>query len=563
MPARRTRFLFFVFLFLFYWSVSGQAATPRSERLAYLGKVWGYLKYHHPRVAKGNLNWDSVLISAVPRVKAAQNKQEFNLVLKTVLNAAGTPSPIQAFQDKPGHLKINQDLSWLQNKDLFTKNILARLLAVRQGFAPQPNFYVSNGYQEESLGQPVFWRETAHEEIKSPSEAYRLLALFRFWNAVEYFYPHKYTLTQDWDEILLRFIPRFEAATDPLAYHLLSAELTATLHDAQAGAFSPLLREHFGQYSLPFRVSYLAGETVVTKILSDSLATAANIKLGDVWLTLNDLRLEDLRQKYTPYVGNPNPDARQHAINQKLIMGSAGKVNLGLKRGSEKFKTQVGRHRVDKLHAQYRRQTPAGSPWRLLPEKEMILGYLDAGNLTAAQIAPAFATLKNTEGLIVDLRSFLFTPLITDLVAYLYDQDTEPVQLTEADAQYPGTLNSYAPAPIRPSDGSPKYLGKMVILVNEQTFGLAELTALALRKTPGAVIMGSQTAGAYGNVSSVMLPGGIMATFTGQGASYPDGTSLQRAGVKIDVPVKPTTSSLQKGRDEVLENAVRYLKKSL
>jgi C-terminal processing protease CtpA/Prc len=156
----------------------------------------------------------------------------------------------------------------------------------------------------------------------------------------------------------------------------------------------------------------------------------------------------------------------------------------------------------------------------------------------------------------------LFTPLVNDLAGRLYNQPVELVQLMEADAQYPGTLTYYHSPPALKSVASPFYTGKIVILVNEQTFGLAELTALALRKTPGAVVMGSQTAGAYGNVSSVALPGGIMATFTGQGALYPDGTSLQRTGVKIDVEVKPTLSSLQKGRDELLDHAIRFFKKS-
>jgi hypothetical protein len=37
---------------------------------------------------------------------------------------------------------------------------------------------------------------------------------------------------------------------------------------------------------------------------------------------------------------------------------------------------------------------------------------------------------------------------------------------------------------------------------------------------------------------------------------YPDGRQTQRAGVAIDVVVRPTIAGLRAGRDEVLEGAI-------
>ena len=42
-----------------------------------------------------------------------------------------------------------------------------------------------------------------------PSEEYRLLALFRFWNVINYFYPYKDLLDTSWSTVLTDFIPRF------------------------------------------------------------------------------------------------------------------------------------------------------------------------------------------------------------------------------------------------------------------------------------------------------------------------------------------------------------------
>ena len=48
--------------------------------------------------------------------------------------------------------------------------------------------------------------------------------------------------------------------------------------------------------------------------------------------------------------------------------------------------------------------------------------------------------------------------------------------------------------------GTTHYSGKVVILVDETSLSQAEYTAMALRSAPGAVVVGSTTAGADGNV---------------------------------------------------------------
>jgi hypothetical protein len=52
---------------------------------------------------------------------------------------------------------------------------------------------------------------------------------------------------------------------------------------------------------------------------------------------------------------------------------------------------------------------------------------------------------------------------------------------------------------------------------------------MAFRTAPAAVVMGSTTAGADGNVTNFFyLPGGIFTRFSGIGILYPDGKETQR-----------------------------------
>src|SRR5580658_9077537 len=39
--------------------------------LTTLGKVWGFLKYHHPAVTAGDRDWDRDLFQIMPRILAA------------------------------------------------------------------------------------------------------------------------------------------------------------------------------------------------------------------------------------------------------------------------------------------------------------------------------------------------------------------------------------------------------------------------------------------------------------------------------------------------------------
>jgi C-terminal processing protease CtpA/Prc len=105
----------------------------------------------------------------------------------------------------------------------------------------------------------------------------------------------------------------------------------------------------------------------------------------------------------------------------------------------------------------------------------------------------------------------------------------------------------------------PHYAGKVVILVDEITQSSAEYHAMAFRAAPGAIVIGSTTAGADGNVSTVSLPGGLSSYISGIGVFYPDNRPTQRVGIIPDLVVTPTIAGIQAGRDELLEAAIRQI----
>jgi hypothetical protein len=75
----------------------------------------------------------------------------------------------------------------------------------------------------------------------------------------------------------------------------------------------------------------------------------------------------------------------------------------------------------------------------------------------------------------------------------------------------------------------------------------------------GAKVIGSQTAGADGNVVTVRLPGDILLYYTSLGVFYPDGKATQRIGIVPDIPSSPTVTGMQAGIDEVLERGIKEI----
>ncbi|MEO8962926.1 MAG: S41 family peptidase [Ginsengibacter sp.] len=109
-----------------------------------------------------------------------------------------------------------------------------------------------------------------------------------------------------------------------------------------------------------------------------------------------------------------------------------------------------------------------------------------------------------------------------------------------------------------PGDGN-MYRGKLIVLVNELSQSQAEYTAMAFRAGSNTTIIGSTTAGADGNVSTIFLPGGLRTMISGIGVYYPNGDRTQRVGIVPDKEVTPTVEGIRAGKDELLEKAIEII----
>ncbi|MFZ6712122.1 S41 family peptidase [Undibacterium sp. TC9W] len=65
---------------------------PQETRLRDLAQLWRDVKWRHPALTKGNVDWDKALVAALPKVQAAQSKHELRDALATMMLALHDPA---------------------------------------------------------------------------------------------------------------------------------------------------------------------------------------------------------------------------------------------------------------------------------------------------------------------------------------------------------------------------------------------------------------------------------------------------------------------------------------
>ena len=524
-------------------------------RLAALGKVWGFLKYHHSGVEAGLVDWDSALVAAVPQVKNARTSAEFRSVIQSLLNAAGSIPPCTDAADTvsrchstfPDSERINVDARWLQDTTLLGAKITRQLERVGDNPHRGSGRYVSFGITA------LFAADTAFYTPAYPAEGQRLLALFRFWNAARYYFPYMYVNGGDWDAVLPEFIPRLIAAPNAASYQLAITEMTTRLHDAHVMWVSPTLDRIFGAQVPAFQARMIDGQVVVWKTPADWQPETA-LAAGDVITRIDTQQVADRRRSLAKYIAAGNDAVFERKLLSLMLRSRRDSATYTIERDGQSLTRRVA---MEQPQASSTPPTyPVSELAKVLPSTN--IGYINMGDLNPGQVDSAIAIVGKTDGIVMDVRNYPRGTLYK--FSEFFNSEPRPfATFTTVDSTYPGRVEWHKA--ITAGRANPNYYrGRVAILVDERTQSHAEFTAMALRTAPESKVIGSHTAGADGNVTFLTLPGGIRTLFTGLGVYYPDGTRTQRVGIVPDIEIRPTLAGLQAGRDEVLDRAIEYIR---
>jgi len=312
-----------------------QRTNTYQQRLYYTCKIWGFYKYFHTEVAKGpaTVNWNDALLAHFAEIMPESTDEQYNQSLIVMLNKAGTMAePTTQLPALPDSLKPNLDLNWF-NDTLINTELKTRLSEIKDKFRPQSNYYVKNN---NGVGSPLFTMDNAYTgDATLPNQQLRFLALSRYWNIINYFYPYKNIIDQSWDSTLVEMLPLFLNCNTEGDYGKAVLKLSARLNDTHGYMKGSIISNLVGFYYIPIAIKTVENKTIITHKL---LATL-DIAPGDQLLEINDQPVEFLRDSLSHIAAASNISVLNRVVNDYLIRGKSEPVKLKIedKYGSPKI----------------------------------------------------------------------------------------------------------------------------------------------------------------------------------------------------------------------------------
>lgn len=393
-----------------------------------------------------------------------------------------------------------------------------------------------------------------------PSTPFRLLALFRYWNIINYFYSSKYLIGEDWNGVLKEMIPVFINADDTLFYNLAILQLSAKINDSHAFFFTPQLFKYFGHNFTPFSVMIIDNKAVVTKLSSDSLAHRDDIKAGDAILQMDGKSVKQILRENWKYLPASNRPTKLRGAKILFMLSPLDSSKIlferdGIKRSGiihwyahPKFLMSTSSLQVNEINI----------PWKIINDSIL---YINPIQIDKKKLKKFLKHLNDYKGLIVDLRYYNKEIGVDAISRAIHRKRIKFVKFLALVKHSPGKF-AFFNTPFDETGHKNKhyYKGKTVLLFNETTQSVGELSCMMLLSADNVISIGSQTAGADGSAVPIVLPGDYVTRFSEMGVYYPNESPTQQVGIQPEIFVQPTILGISRREDEVLESAIDYLK---
>jgi carboxyl-terminal processing protease len=551
----KNRILFSVILsfFLFNNSFSQPTDSLYYSHLYYTCKAWGYVKYFHSNIAKGNVDWDAELLQTLQNLKTAETNDEFNNLVVSLIDGAGQMvSPTTTLPSYPDSLLYNLDLNWT-DAEIFSEEVKTKIDTISNYFVPRHHYLVSGSTT--FIDNPKFQNDNLYFDDTVFNNDIGLLGLFRYWNIINYYFPYKYIMDQSWDQSLKDVIPAFANAKTKQDYAFAFLKLRRKTNDSHAKLWNPVFSETFSNHYPRINIKYIENEFVIFQTFGDNLG----VDLGDIILEINGTPIKEIADTLKPYMYGSNESILNYICGLYMIRGKPNTfIDLRIQNKNEQKDVRL----VRDMDSYERRDSTSygGEKWREINSGDKNFGYMSVGAILPEDVDSLFSKLENVDFWIIDSRSY---PRGTHqyFENYLFSSTFHNANFLVPDVRYPGHMSwqemfSTASLPIN-------FEKPYALLFDERTQSSSEFLVMTLEANERAVKIGSQTSGADGNASYIYLPFETEAVITMLGVFYPDYSPTQRIGIIPDIEVKPTIQGIREGRDEVIEAAINYFTTSI
>jgi hypothetical protein len=197
-------------------------------------------------------------------------------------------------------VKMLPDFAWMENPDL-GKVLAQKLIGVKNAKRTSQNYYF---FYPDTM--PNFSYEKPYKNMRFYDDhGMRLLALFRYWNIVQYFYPYRYLIEKEWNAALGTFIPKFLDGFLINDYKQTFLELMNKLDDNLSDFRHLLLTmdEYENDNIAPYEIIVVDNKFVVKDYLDEKLAQISGLKKGDIIVEIGGKPFKEIKR---PFVVTPS-----------------------------------------------------------------------------------------------------------------------------------------------------------------------------------------------------------------------------------------------------------------
>lgn len=529
-----------------------ELSAQKLDDLELLGKIWGFLKYHHPEIAKGNFNWDYELFRFVPSYVANNGKEARDEMLVRWIGSLGEVKDCKDCATSNNNAFLKTDLGWIDKQEKSLRNALQHIYKNR-GLGK--NYYVA---MNRGVGNPDFKNENPYTATSYPDDGFRLLSLFRYWNIINYFFPYRHLTDKNWDTTLREYLPLFVQAKDELAYELAVLQIIAEVNDTHANLWGggDQIAAFKGTNYPPFQTRFIEDKLTVTDFYYPELKESTGLAIGDVIHSVDGEKIDDIITERSRYYPASNKPVQLRNMTYDLLRSNKESIEIEFTSANGAKQTKILTvYSSDSLRTFTRINPKPPESFKMLDDN---IGYITIQTFKAEDMSLIKEYFKDAKGIVIDIRNYPSANVPFGLGPYFVSSPTAFAKFTGSSVSNPGEFVFRKGADIPPGDKS--FAGPVVVIVNEISQSAAEYAAMSLRAGQNTTVIGSTTAGADGNVSTIHLPGRLQTMISGIGVYYPDGTETQRVGIIPDIEVKPTIEGIRNGKDEVLEKAISLIK---
>lgn len=522
-----------------------------SSDLELVCKVWGYVKYHHPAFVDNSYNVDYELFDLIHSILKIKNRAERDSVLIDWIDGFGSFTKMQNKSEVEAIDSLcikNLSISWILDGTSLNKKISNRLLNLRYAKREVGNQLLSF-YPN---GVPNFDKDSLYSNQMQLDCGQRLLSLFRYWNMVEYFFPYKYLMDSNWVQTLRKYIPIFVNANSYISYMSACYQLQSEIDDSH-GYSQNFFWMIFGNKVPAIKTRFMDGHLIITDIKqNDSITT--ELRAGDEIIQIGKGALDKRMEVIRKHTSKSNEVV--FLKDAALILGFTkdDSVDISFKRGEDTSATKVS----TLLLGDYVKWTKSINPV-VFSFPEYSIGYIIAKNVSKSNANEVRTGIKKASALVIDLRNIFYNEFFQIAMDVLVPNNTEFAILTCPVKKMPGLFEQKRER--TQICAETKFPGKIIVLVDETTQSNGKFLTMLLQSNSNVTVIGSQTAGADGNVTSISLPAKLSMLFSSIGVYYPDGKGTQRVGVSIDQVITPSIQGIINGKDELLEYALLTIKK--